>query len=207
MRAYVRRNKTDAADAAALIEASRSGEIHSVAVKSVEQQVLQQLHRVRTGWQAARVARINSLRGMPREFGIDVPLGAVRGIAMIREALEAGGNGLPDALRPVIAQLLREIGEFAERMKDVERLLESLSTEDATVQRLRAIPGVGLIVSTALRAAVGDIHRFRSGRHLSCWLGLTAREHSSREAGRFSGIRLSDKTSDCRPRKVTRCHR
>lgn len=188
VRAYVRRNKTDAADAAALIEASRSGEIRSVEVKSVEQQVLQQLHRVRTQWQAARVARINSLRGMLREFGIDVPLGAVRGIAIIREALEAGDNGLPDALRPFIAQLLREIDEFAERMKEVERSLVGLSTEDATVQRLRTIPGVGLIVSTALRAAVGDIHRFRTGRHLSCWLGLTAREHSSGEKRRLGPI-------------------
>lgn len=183
VRAYVRRNKTDAADAAALIEASRSDEIRSVEVKSVEQQVLQQLHRVRTQWQAARVARINGLRGMLREFGIDVPLGAVRGIASIREALEAGDNGLPDAMRPVIAQLLKEIDDFSERMKEVERLLESLSAEDATVQRLQTIPGVGLIVSTALRAAVSDIHRFPSGRHLSCWLGLTAREHSSAYSG------------------------
>jgi transposase len=188
VRAYVRRNKTDAADAAALIEASRSGEIRSVEVKSVAQQVLQQLHRVRTQWQAARVARINGLRGMLREFGIDVPLGAVRGIATIREALEAGDNGLPDALRPVSAQLLKEIDEFSERMKEIERLLKSLSAEDVTVQRLQTIPGVGLIVSTAVRAAVSDIHRFRSGRHLSCWLGLTAREHSSGEKRRLGPI-------------------
>ena len=148
----------------------------------------QQLHRVRTRWQAARVARINGLRGMLREFGIDVPLGAVRGIATIRAALEAGDNGLPDALRPVIAQLLKEIDEFADRMKEVECLLKSLSAEDATVRRLQLIPGVGLIVSAAVRAAVSDIHRFRSGRHLSCWLGLTAREHSSGEKRRFGPI-------------------
>lgn len=125
---------------------------------------------------------------MLREFGIDVPVGAVRGIAMIREALEAGDNGLPDALRPVIAQLLREIDEFDERMKGVKRSLESLSGEDATVQRLQTIPGIGLIVSTALRAAVGDIHRFPSGRHLSCWLGLTVREYSSGEKRRLGSI-------------------
>lgn len=134
------------------------------------------------------MARINGLRGMLREFGVDVPLGAVRGIATIREALEAGDNGIPDALRLVIAQLLKEIDDFAERMRDLERSLESLSGEDATVRRLRTIPGVGLIVSTAFRAAVGDIHRFRSGRHLSCWLGLTAREHSSGEKRRLGPI-------------------
>jgi transposase len=136
----------------------------------------------------SRVARINGLRGMLREFGIDVPPGAVRGIATIREALEAGDNGLRDAMRPVIAQLLKEIGEFAERMKEIERLLKSLSAEDIAVQRLQTIPGVGLIVSTAVRAAVSDIHRFRSGRQLSCWLGLTAREHSSGENRRLGPI-------------------
>lgn len=188
VRAYVRRNKTDMADAAALIEASRSGEIRSVEVKSVEQQVLQQLHRARSRWQAARVARINGLRGMLREFGIDVPEGAVRGIATIREALEVGDNGLPDLLRPVIEQLLEEIEAFAQRMKDVERSLESLTAEDATVQRLQQIPGIGLMTSTALRAAISDIHRFRSGRYLSSWLGLTAREHSSGEKRRLGPI-------------------
>ena len=80
-------------------------------MKSVEQQVLQQLNRMRTQWQAARVARINALRGMLREFGIDVPVGAVRGIATIREVLEAGNNGLPDALRPVIAQSMNLLKE------------------------------------------------------------------------------------------------
>lgn len=188
VRAYVRRNKTDAADAAALIEASRSGEIRSVEVKSVEQQVLQQLHRVRAQWQAARVARINGIRGMLREFGIDVPEGAVRGIAAIREALEAADNGLPDLLRPVIEQLLKEIEDFAQRMTDVERSLESLTAEDATVQRLQQIPGIGLLTSTALRAAICDIHRFRSGRYLASWLGLTAREHSSGEKRRLGPI-------------------
>ena len=73
------------ADAAALIEASRCEEIKPVAVKCVEQQVLQQLHRLRTQWQGGRRARINSLRGMLREFGIDIPVGAVRGVAAIRE--------------------------------------------------------------------------------------------------------------------------
>ena len=178
VRAYVRRNKTDAADAEALIEASRSGEIRSVEVKSVDQQVLQQLHRARTQWQAARVARINSLRGMLREFGIDIPEGAVRGITAIREALEIADNGLPDLLRPIVEQLLREIEESAQRMKDVERSLQSLTAEDATVQRLQQIPGIGLLTSTALRAAISDIHRFRSGRYMASWLGLTARAYS-----------------------------
>jgi transposase len=188
VRAYVRRSKTDAADAAALIEASRCEEIKPVAVKSVEQQVLQQLHRLRTQWQDARKARICSLRGMLREFGIDIPLGATRGIAAIREALEIADNGVPDALRPYVCEVLKEIGELALKAKGVERSLRDLTREDPTVKRLEQIPGVGLIVATAMRAAVADIHRFPSGRHLACWLGITAKEHSSGERRRLGRI-------------------
>jgi transposase len=188
VRAYVRRNKTDAADAAALIEASRCEEIKPVAVKSVEQQVLQQLHRLRFQWQTARKARLNSLRGMLREFGIDIPASVKRSIAAIREALEAPENGLPHALRPFIEQTLGEISDLADKIQGVEHALREHTREDSTVQRLQQLPGVGLIVATAMRAAIADIHRFPSGRHLACWLGITAKEHSSGERRRLGRI-------------------
>jgi transposase len=188
VKAYVRRSKTDAADAAALIEASRCEEIKPVALKSVEQQVLQQLHRLRTQWQGARKARINSLRGLLREFGIDVPVGATRGIAAIREALEAADNGVPDALRPFIGQVLEEISELAHKVKSIDQSLRDLTRNDPTVQRLQQTPGVGPIVATAMRAAIADIHRFPSGRHLASWLGVTAQEHSSGERRRLGRI-------------------
>jgi len=188
VRAYVRRNKTDAADAAALIEASRSGEIKPVAVKTIEQQVLQQLHRLRSQWQAARSARINGLRGILREFGIDIPVGAVRGLAATREALELADNGLPDALRPFIAQVLREIEDLAQQVKSTERALKCLTREDPVVQRLQQTPGVGLIVSTGMRAAVNDMQRFATGRHFASWLGITPKEHSSGEKRRLGAI-------------------
>ena len=83
VRAYVKRNKTDAADAGALLEAARAGDIKPVAVKSIEQQALQGLHRLRSGWMATRTRRINTLRGFCREFGLDVRVGAVQGLAAI----------------------------------------------------------------------------------------------------------------------------
>jgi len=188
VKAYVRRNKTDAADAAALIEASPCEDIKPVAIKSVEQQVLQQLHRLRTQWLEARKARICGLRGMLREFGIDIPVGATRGLAAIREALEIADNGVPDALRPYIGDVLREIDDLALKVRSVERGLRTLTEQDATVKRLEQIPGVGLIVSTAMRAAIADIHRFPSERHLACWLGITAKERSSGERRRLGRI-------------------
>jgi transposase len=76
VRAYVRRNKTDQADATALLEASRSSDIIPVKIKSVEQQALQGVHRVRAAWRSTLTARINIVRGLCREFGIVAPKGS-----------------------------------------------------------------------------------------------------------------------------------
>lgn len=75
VRAYLRRNKTDAADACAMLEAARCADIEPVRVKSLEQQALQGLHRIRSLWMSTRTARINALRGLCREFGLAVPQG------------------------------------------------------------------------------------------------------------------------------------
>src|SRR5256885_2812248 len=89
VRAYVKRNKTDAADAQALLEAARANDIRPVAVKSVEQQALQALHRTRSGWMSTRTRRINTLRGFCREFGLVVPEGAATGLAQIARYLRS----------------------------------------------------------------------------------------------------------------------
>jgi len=188
VRAYVRRNKTDAADAAALIEASRCEEIKAVPVKSCEQQGMQQLHRIREQFKQTRNARVNLLRGMLREYGIDVPKGIQRGQAVIREALECADNGVPDVVRPYIETLLQEMRGLQEQMATVEESLAALAREDAVVQRQLRNPGVGLITATAFRASVVDMQRFDSGRQFSNWLGLTAKEHSSGEKRRLGSI-------------------
>lgn len=185
VRAYVRRNKTDAADAAALIEASRCTDINSVPIKSVDQQQVLQLHRLREQYKQMRTARINLLRGCLREFGISLPKGVSRGLAGMRDALASADNDLPDALRPWIAEGLQEIGAFKQRELDLERQIHALTKEDEVIQRWLAVPGVGLLGASALRASIGDMQRFPTGRHLSSWLGLTAREHSSGEQRRL----------------------
>jgi len=188
VRAYVKRNKTDAADAAALLEAARCPELRVVPVKSVEQQQLQQLHRIREQLKHTRTQRINLLRGLLREFGITVPVGLARGRSAVREALECADNGLPDLLRPMIAETLQEITALSERITRLEATLTALTRPDPIVQRLLELPGVGLLGASALRAAVGDIQRFPSGRHFASWLGLTASERSSGERRRLGRI-------------------
>lgn len=187
-RAYVKRNKTDAVDAAALIEASRSEEIRPVPIKTIDQQGMQQLHRVREQYKRTRNARMNLVRGMLREYGIDVPVGIQRGKAAAREALELADNEISNAIRPCIQNLLQEVDDLHKLMRQVERTLAALSKEDPVVQRQLLTPGVGLLTATAMRAGVVDVQRFPTARHFACWLGLTSRECSSGEKRRLGGI-------------------
>ena len=188
VRAYVKRNKTDAADAAALIEASRADDIHPVPVKTVHQQQTLALHRLREHYKRLQTAKINLLRGCLREVDIVIPRGVGRGLQAIREALADADNGLPEMLRPHIADALAEIAVCQARKRALERELSALVKEDALVRRWLEVPGVGLLGASALRAKTGDLRRFPTGRHLSSWLGITAREYSSGERRRLGGI-------------------
>ena len=189
VRPYVLRNKTDGADAKGLLEALRNEMIRPVPLKSVDQQVLAGLHRLRSGWMATRTARLNTLRGLLRELGLFIPVGARQVVPHVWALVSDADTKLPVALRPVLAEAAREIGELEARIRQVERQLEALARDSALITRLRTIPGVGLLSATALVALVGDVARFASGRHLASYLGLTPRETSSglqRHLGRIS---------------------
>lgn len=188
VKAYVRRNKTDRADATALLEASRAKDIVPVAVKSLEQQALQGLHRVRAAWQSTRTQRINSLRGLCREFGINAPLGAERGLKTLGERVAEEDGGIPTMLRVMLQQLIEEARSLEARITAIDAELARLAELSPVCQRLRTIPGVGLIASTALVGSIGDITTFRTGRRLASWMGLTPREHSSGHVRRLGAI-------------------
>src|SRR5436190_4864593 len=181
VRAYVKRNKTDAADALALLEAARACDIKPVAVKSVEQQALQALHRLRSGWMTTRTRRINALRGFCREFGMEVSVGAARGLAQIARLLADEHSAIPTMLRTPMRLALEEIRLMEARIDALERELAAMAKQSAACQALASIHGIGLLTSTAMVAAVGDPRTFRSGRHYASFFGLTPREHSSGE--------------------------
>jgi transposase len=188
VRAYVRRNKTDRADADALLEAARCAELVGVPVKSEQQQALASLHRLRSGWQGTRTARSNAVRGILREFGVTIPRGAQRVVRAVHALLDDPGSPVPPGLYPALTDACEEIRQLEERIEETERQLERLAAELPVVAQLRSIPGIGLLTATALVAAVGDVLRFPSGRHLASWLGLTPREYSSGGVRRLGGI-------------------
>lgn len=189
VRPYVPRNKTDGADAKGLLEALRNEAIRPVPVKSIDQHALASLHRVRSAWMAARTARLNLLRGLLRELGFAIPVGASQVVPFVFAAIGDAESDVPDALRTVLGEVARELRELEARVRAVDRALDSLASASPAIERLRTIPGVGLLTATALVAFVGDARRFPSGRHLASYLGLTPRESSSglrRRLGRIS---------------------
>lgn len=187
-RPYVFRNKTDRTDTRGLLEAYRNEDIHPVPVKSVSQQALTALHRLRSTWLAARTARINTVRGLLREFGCTIPVGAHHVLPRAWDLLADADSELPDSLRPALAEACTEIREMDNRIRLVERQLDALANQTPAVARLRSIPGVGLLTATALVAFVGDVRRFPSGRHFASYLGLTPRERSSGLIRRLGAI-------------------
>jgi transposase len=189
VRPDVQRSKTDRADIKGMLEAWRNSAILPVPVKTESQQQLTSLHRIRSAWMGTRTMRINSVRGLLGEFGVVFPAGASTLCDHVRGLIENSDTTVPMLLRDLLHQLVLEIGELETRIKTVERHLDALAEQTPVVERLRSIPGVGLLTATALVGFVGDVQRFPSGRHFACYLGLTPREHSSgmqRRLGRIS---------------------
>lgn len=188
VRPYVRRRKTDRADAAGLLEAARCGDIHPVPVKSPGQQGIQGLHRIREHHKAQRTGSINTLRGLLREFGIVIPCGSDKVRAAALAALADGDNDLPMDLRHALAGVLDQIAHANAAMAAIEQQLQDFARRDTRSQRYQRADGVGLITATAISASVGDLQRYRSGRHFASALGLTPREHSSGDQRRLGRI-------------------
>jgi transposase len=134
-------------------------------------------HWGRQGYLQTRTARINAVRGHLREFGCPIPVGA-------RHVLPAGtaapaDDTVPAFLRPALATVLEEIRALEAQAEAVRTELARLAEQMPAAQLLQTVPGIGVLTATALVAFVGDIHRFRSGRHVAAYLGLTPRERSS----------------------------
>lgn len=185
---YVRRSKTDQADAKALLEADRNEEIRPVPVKSIDQQTIASLHRLRFAYLAARTARINTVRGLLREFGIAIPQGARYVLPSVRVLIDDPQAPVPTPLRIPLAAACDEISDFQRRAQALEKQLQSMASQMPLTERLMAIPGIGLLTATALVALIGDVRRFRSGRHFASFLGLTPKEHSSGSCRRLGAI-------------------
>jgi transposase len=188
VRAYVKRNKHDAADAEACCEAVQRPGMRFVPVKTKAQQATCMLHRVRDQLVGQRTATINALRGHLTEFGI---VAARRG-AGVRQLLAVLGEiedgQVPPLAREVLQTLATHLRELEDKLAVLDRRLVALTRTDPICRALSQVPGVGPVIATAFAATVPDARAFRSGRHLAAWLGLVPRQHSTGGKARQLGL-------------------
>lgn len=176
---YVKSNKSDYLDAEAIAEAVTRPTMRFVPVKTVAQQDLQALHRVRSGLMAQRIAGINQLRAFLLENGITIPIGV---IALGRELpliLEDAENGLSTRMRALVSDLWQEVKALDRRIAALSAELRQVAEADPACRRLLTVPGIGPLTATALVACIGDGREFRRGRELAAFLGLVPRQHST----------------------------
>jgi transposase len=173
-------NKHDRNDADAICEAVRRPQLRQVEVKSVAQQDLLALHRVRTQLLKHRIAQSNLLRALLHERGVIARPGAKGLRTALADALaHQERNEVSGALGAVLLELSGGLRQLEQRIAAISRRLERAASDDERCRRLMEVPGAGPLTATALVATVGNAREFKSGRALSAYLGLTPRQHSS----------------------------
>jgi transposase len=176
---YVKSQKNDAADAAAICEAATRGHMRFVALKSVDQQSVLALHTVRSGLVKHRTALSNQIRALLAEFGVVVPKGLSQLKAQLPLVLADQGSELSALVRKLVHLLQDQLAQLQEAVAQLERQIRQWANQDEGAKRLQQIPGIGPISASALVASVADARQFKDGRQMSAWMGLVPRQHSS----------------------------
>lgn len=176
---YVKSQKNDAADAAAICEAATRGHMRFVALKTVDQQSLLALHTVRSGFVKQRTALSNQIRGLLAEFGVVIPQGLSKLAEQLPVVLAEHNNELTGVMRELLQMLQTQLSHIDELVARLERQIRVWANQDEDAKRLQQIPGIGPITASALAASVGDARQFEDGRQMSAWMGLVPRQHSS----------------------------
>lgn len=176
---YIKRGKTDAADAEAICEAVTRPTMRFASIKTVAQQSAGVELKVRQLLIRQRTRTVNALRGHLAEFGIVAAKGIGRLDELVAIVRDVSDRRLPDAVRDVLQDLTQEIDGLNDRIKRIDNRLVKHCREDETARRLATIPGVGPITACALQAMVAAPQTFRSSRHFAAWIGLTPRSNSS----------------------------
>jgi len=176
---YVKTNKNDVADAEAICEAVTRANMRFVPIKSIEQQAILSVHRVRQGFVKARTAQANQIRGLLGEFGLVIPQGIYNVAKRVPELLEDASNELPVQFRHLIERLTAHLKEQDRQVKEFEQEIITWHHGSELSRKLEKIPGIGPLAASALVASIADAHSFDNGRQVSAWLGLVPRQSSS----------------------------
>lgn len=172
VRAFVRSNKDDAADARAIRLAAQQSGIRRVPQKSVQQQVALALHRTRSQWVSVHTASVNSLRGLQYEFGVVLRGRRQAGLKALAEQRAVIGEQIPATMRTLVDEQSHTLEQTGQRIDQLERAIEALQKQLGSARALDQLRGIGALGCTALAATLGDAMAWRSEREFGASLGL-----------------------------------
>lgn len=187
-------NKNDYRDAKAIGDLRSEPETLYVPINTEAQQDIQMVHRIRQRLVENRKALMLQIRSLLGEYGLSFPAGVTALRKGLREVLGGEHNGLSSAALEIFAKMQEQLTELDQWVEDYDERVQKIAHQQEAVEQLMEMPGLGVLNSTALIAAVGDARHFPSGRHLSANIGITPHEHSSGGKQRLFGI---SKRGDC----------
>jgi transposase len=185
---FVKTNKNDRNDAEAIVEAASRPAMRFVPIKTIEQQDVQALHRLRQLLVHQRTAIINQVRGVLAERGIVAPQSPAAFHRSMPDLLAGNDDELSQFCRGLIVDLLEHLRSLEARIGTCDAKVKAFMASSDACKRIGAIDGVGPLTATAIVAAVGDASDFKNGRHLAAWLGLVPRQYSSGGKSKLYGI-------------------
>ena len=180
--------KNDANDAAAICEAASRPQMHFVPVKSIEQQSMLCVHRLREGLKAERTACINRVRGLLAEFGLVFAKSPAELQAVLTDTLEDASNEMNTLARLVVQQAQTQWRELDAHIAWCDERIAAHAKDNADVKKAATLMGVGPITASASVATVGDFKQFRHAAQFGAWIGLVPRQHSSGGKNNLGGI-------------------
>ena len=196
---YVKRGKTDAADAEAICEAVRRPTMRFVEIKSEDQQAVLAIHRARDLVVRQRTQVVNMIRSILREFGHILPTGIEAVSKFAREHGTEDQLEMPEIADGIVGVMCHQLNGLNTRIEGLSKLIEQHAWLDADARRLMRMPGIGPITASAVVATIGDAKQFETGRDFAAWLGLTPLNKSSGGKERLGRI---TKTGDRYIRKL-----
>lgn len=185
---FVRGNKNDHNDALAIAEASQRPNIKSVPIKTVAQQDIQSLHRLRERCVSQRTSLTNQTRGLLSEYGIVFPQGFKAFNQTLTLLLDPEDNQLSVPLKQQIHYISEEFDRMTARFKDLNQSLAQIAKANPYCQQMMSIPGIGYVNATGLYSAIGNGSQFKNARELSVWLGITPKQFASGNKQIMGGI-------------------
>jgi transposase len=185
---YRRKNKNDFNDAEAIAEASQRDNMNFVPIKSISQQDIQMLLRVRSRYIECQCKLSNQIRGLLAEYGLATNEGKAALRRFIPDVLEDANNGLSESCRSVFSELYQDLIELDEKVNSYDKKISIAIKPIEICQRAQTVIGIGPITAASIYAAIGSGENFKNGRHFAAWCGLVPRQHSTGGKTMLSGI-------------------